>query len=293
MRTDTIFYRLFQEIPSIFFELIGESPQLCENYQFSSIEVKQTAFRIDGVFLPQETTENPIYFLEVQFQPDKELYNRLFAEIFLYIRQSKSSSDWKGVIIYPNRSIDVKNIKDYEEFFISQRVRVIYLDEIEETTSLPIGIATMRLIISNEEKAINQARELINRTKQEIKSQPEQQQILDIIEVILIYKLPRMNREEIESMFGLSDLKQTKFYQEAKEEGIQEGKLEGKLEGIQEGKLEGKLEGIQEGKLEGKLEAKLDAIPGLLGLGLSQVQIAQVLNLSIDEVKMIVNKMSM
>ena len=50
MKTDSIFYRLFQEIPSIFFELIGNSPQLAELYQFSSVEVKQTALRIDPTF---------------------------------------------------------------------------------------------------------------------------------------------------------------------------------------------------------------------------------------------------
>ncbi|MBE9236088.1 Rpn family recombination-promoting nuclease/putative transposase [Anabaena aphanizomenioides LEGE 00250] len=271
MKTDTIFYRLFQEIPSIFFELIGQSPELAESYEFSSIEVKQTAFRIDGVFLPQETTANPIYFLEVQFQPDEDLYNRLFAEICLYVRQNKPNCGWRGVVIYPSRAIDEGNIQDYEEFFLSERVRVIYLDEIEETTSLPIGIATIKLIITNEEKAITQARELINRTKQEVKSQPKQQ-ILDIIETILIYKFPRMNREEIESMFGLSDLKQTRFYQEAREEGLEEG--------------------LEQGLEQGKLEAKLEAVPGLVGLGLSQEQIAQVLNLSIDEVRNIVEKMS-
>jgi predicted transposase YdaD len=57
MKTDSIFYRLFQEIPSIFFELIGNSPQLAELYQFSSVEVKQTALRIDGVFLPNQNTD--------------------------------------------------------------------------------------------------------------------------------------------------------------------------------------------------------------------------------------------
>jgi predicted transposase YdaD len=41
MKTDSIFYRLFQEIPSIFFELIGNSPQLAELYQFSSVEIIQ------------------------------------------------------------------------------------------------------------------------------------------------------------------------------------------------------------------------------------------------------------
>lgn len=65
MKTDSIFYRLFQKIPSIFFELIGNYPELAKFYQFSSVEIKQTAFRIDGVFLPSESTENPIYFLEV------------------------------------------------------------------------------------------------------------------------------------------------------------------------------------------------------------------------------------
>ncbi|NET70107.1 MAG: Rpn family recombination-promoting nuclease/putative transposase [Sphaerospermopsis sp. SIO1G2] len=182
MKTDTIFYRLFQEIPSIFFELIGESPELAQNYEFSSIEVKQTALRIDGVFLPKETTDNPIHFLEVQFQPDEDLYNRLFAEVFIYIRQNKPISNWKGVIIYPTRSVDIGNIENYQEFFLSQRVRVIYLDEIAETTSLPIGIATIKLIISKPDIAINQAKELINRTKQEVKSQPKQQQLLELIE---------------------------------------------------------------------------------------------------------------
>jgi predicted transposase YdaD len=62
VKTDSIFYRLFQELPSIFFELIGNSPETASVYQFSSVEVKQTALRIDGVFLPTQTKDNPIYF---------------------------------------------------------------------------------------------------------------------------------------------------------------------------------------------------------------------------------------
>ena len=64
MKTDSIFYRLFQEFPDIFFELIGNQSATAAGYQFSSIEVKQTAFRIDGVFLP-DTEQKPIYFVEV------------------------------------------------------------------------------------------------------------------------------------------------------------------------------------------------------------------------------------
>jgi predicted transposase/invertase (TIGR01784 family) len=72
VKTDTIFYRLFQSFPSIFFELINQPPETANTYQFSSVEVKQLAFRIDGVFLPKSNPSSPIYFVEVQFQPDKK-----------------------------------------------------------------------------------------------------------------------------------------------------------------------------------------------------------------------------
>ena len=56
-------------------------------------------------------------------------------------------------------------------------------------------------------------------------------------------------------MFSLSDLKQTKVYQEARAEGKAEGKVEGKAESILLGKLKG--------------------APGLLALGLSLEQMGK------------------
>jgi len=63
VKTDRIFYRVFQEFPSVFFELIDSSPKIAKDYQFFSVELKQTAFRIDGVFQPLQEDENPIYFV--------------------------------------------------------------------------------------------------------------------------------------------------------------------------------------------------------------------------------------
>jgi predicted transposase/invertase (TIGR01784 family) len=154
VKTDIIFYRLFQEFPDIFFELIGNPPEEANLYQFSSVEIKQTAFRIDGVFLPTQGSENPIYFVEVQFQADGEIYSRLIAEICLYLRQNQPSNDWGAVVLYPNRNVDTGNIKHYREFFTSGRVRRIYLDELGEGTSLPIGIATAKLVIATDDIAI-------------------------------------------------------------------------------------------------------------------------------------------
>ncbi len=269
MKTDSIFYRLFQELPSIFFELIGNSPQLAETYTFASIEIKQTAFRIDGVFLPTQGDQNPIYFVEVQFQNDTEIYSRLFSEIYLYLRQNQPKNSWRGVVIYPTRSLDTSDINNYSEFFTSQRVTRIYLDELGETVSLPIGIATIKLIVENKDTAIVTARKLIDRSQQEINAEPKRQQLLQLIETILVYKFPTMSRKEIEEMFGLSDLKQTRVYQEAKQEGLQEG--------LQEG--------IQEGIQEGSLKAKLAAVSRLLALGLTVEQIAQALDLNVEQVR--------
>ncbi|MBE9049339.1 Rpn family recombination-promoting nuclease/putative transposase [Nostocales cyanobacterium LEGE 11386] len=271
MKTDSIFYRFFQELPSIFFELIGNSPQTAATYQFSSVEIKQTAFRIDGVFLPTQV-QNSIYFVEVQFQPDTEIYSRLFSEIFLYIRQYKPLNPWQAVVIYPTRNVDTADRSHHTELLYSPRVQLIYLDELGETASLPIGIATIRLVIENEETAITTARELINRTRQEIDTETKQKQLLELIETILVYKFPSMNREEIESMFSLSDLKQTKVYQEAKQEGIQEGR--------------------QEGIQEGARQEKLKLIPLLLKLGLSVDQIAQELNLQLEDVQQELHRQS-
>ncbi|MEH1811372.1 MAG: Rpn family recombination-promoting nuclease/putative transposase [Nostoc sp.] len=277
MKTDIIFYRLFQEFPDIFFELIGNPPESASLYQFSSVEIKQTAFRIDGVFLPTQGSENQIYFVEVQFQADGEIYSRLIAEICLYLRQNQPSNDWGAVVLYPNRNVDTGDIKHYREFFTSGRVRRIYLDELGESASLPIGIATAKLVIATDDIAIAQARELIDRTKSEINSPPKQQQLLQFIETILAYKFPTMSREEMEEMFGLSELKQTRFYQEAFQEGIEQGKVQG----IEQGRVQG----IEQGRVQGIEQGKLKAVPAMLAAGLTVEQVAQALDLSVEEVR--------
>jgi predicted transposase/invertase (TIGR01784 family) len=88
VKTDSIFYSLFQSFPSIFFELINRSPEEAASYEFTSREVKQLAFRLDGLFLPKTNEpDKPFYLVEVQFQPDASLYYRVFAELFLFLKQ--------------------------------------------------------------------------------------------------------------------------------------------------------------------------------------------------------------
>ncbi|AFY49563.1 hypothetical protein Nos7524_3783 [Nostoc sp. PCC 7524] len=123
----------------------------------------------------------------------------------------------------------------------------------------------LKLVIANKDTAITTARELINRTRQEINPETTRRQLLELIETILVYKFPNMSREEIERMFSLSDLKQTKIYQEAK----------------------------QEGRQEGARQEKLRLIPVLRKLGLSLEETAHELSLTVEEVQQELQKQSL
>jgi len=236
LKTDSLFYRLFQNFPSLLFELIDVSVTNSEQYQFCSVEIKQTAFRIDGLFTPpQVDAESPLFFVEVQFSGEREFYSRLFGEIFLYLRQYQPSQLWRSVVIYPTRRVDIGDTQHYTELLESPRVKRVYLDELEDNPE-SIGISLLQLVILPEETAVNQARELVTQAKQEIEQGMSQRQILELVETIIVYKLPRLSREEIQQMLGFSDIdvKQTRFYQDVYAEGKQEGKQAGKQEGKQE-----------------------------------------------------------
>lgn len=78
--------------------------------------------------------------------------------------------------------------------------------------------------------------------------------LLELVERMLIYKFVNKSQQELEAMFGLTDWRQTKFYQEVKE------------------------------------ETKLDTIPRLLKLGLSIEQIAEALELDVKQVQQAIEK---
>ena len=101
MKTDALFYELFRHWPGVALQLAGLDPARADAYEFRSEEIKQTAFRLDGILAPQEDSDDPWLFLEVQFQPDDSLYRRLFAEIFLYLHRLPNPRPWRALVIYP------------------------------------------------------------------------------------------------------------------------------------------------------------------------------------------------
>lgn len=223
MRRDSLFYRLFQQSPSLLFELLATPPVNAPGYRFDSVAVKEPKFEIDGVFLPPDDSEiKTVYFCEVQFQKDDALYERLFGESFLYFyRQRHRFDDWQAVIIYPSRSIEQQTVHPYRALLNSDQVHRIYLKELGNPEQLPLGIGLLVLTTLTEAQSPEQARTLLRRTRQEIPAPDQQQAIIDLITTIMVYQFTHMSHQEVKAMLGLT-LQDTRVYQEGREEGREE-----------------------------------------------------------------------
>lgn len=114
-----------------------------------------------------------------------------------------------------------------------------------------LGLGIVELIVGSRETAIAQTNQLLQQAKQEIDDAALQLKVVELIETVILYKFTELTREELEALFGLEDLKQTRFYKQAKEEG------------------------------------KLESIPGLLAIGLSVEQIAAALGLDVEIVRQV------
>ncbi|MGR3279346.1 Rpn family recombination-promoting nuclease/putative transposase [Acaryochloris marina NIES-2412] len=231
MKTDSIFYRIFQIDPGILFELLGQSSDRAQGYEFKSVEIKQIAFRLDGVFLPNSyASDQTVWFVEVQFQRDPVFYQRFFSEIYLYLNLHPETVDWQAVVIYPKRSIEPDYPQVFRANLNSDQVHRVYLEDLDEAVD-SLGMGLMQLIVADSENTVTQAQALLSSVQTQRQTNPKIAAIMELIETIVVYKFPHLSREEIESMLGLSELKQTKVYQEALDEGRQEGRQEGEQTG--------------------------------------------------------------
>lgn len=221
MRRDSIFYQLFRQSPALLFELLEQPPENAGEYRFDSVAVKEPKFEIDGVFLPPETeVPGVVYFCEVQFQRDERLYERLFAESFLYFYRNRDRyANWRAVIVYPDRRIEQREILPYQALLNSAQVQRVYLEELGELAELPLGVALMVLTTVDEVEAPEVARDLLARAGQAELAEVTRRAIMEMIMTIMVYKFTHLSRQEIERMLGIT-LQETRVYQEAQQEAL-------------------------------------------------------------------------
>lgn len=216
MKTDALFYRLFKTHPKLALDFLGLDYQ-ASSYRFSSEEIKQTAFRLDGIFTPLvDNPKQPLIFIEVQYQPDDDFYDRLFAEISLYLRLHKPQHEWLILVVYPSRKIERPANIAFLPFMNLPQLRIIYLEDYQDKEGESLALDLVRLLSCDKQETMKVACQLVNHYDVNT-------DVLNLIETILVYKIPRMSREEIRKMFELSEVDVTKsrYYQDAMQEALE------------------------------------------------------------------------
>jgi predicted transposase/invertase (TIGR01784 family) len=212
--------------------------------------VKETSFRIDGVFIPPDA-DGIIYFCEIQFQPDELLYERMISEIAIYTYRHRSLfSDWRAVAIYPSRNMEQSSQEIVTEMLASGRITPIYLDELERNEALSTGLGLMVLTTLEGDLATAEARRLIGQAR-------GSQDIIDLVSTIVLYKFNTLSRDEVDLMLGI-ELQQTRVYQEAMAEGEVRGLERGRTEGEQGLVLKQLIRKL--GKIDPEVQARVNSL---------------------------------
>jgi predicted transposase/invertase (TIGR01784 family) len=212
MKRDTLYYQIFKEFPELLFLLTGDPPQNAAGYRFSSVEVKEPTFRIDGVFEPLVLDgTGTMYLAEVQMQPDPRLYEWTFAELFaLFYRSRELYNDWKCVMFYLSRSTEQKVTHPYRALLGSDQVQVIYLDEVGNIRDLPLKMSLAVLPTVPPKKAPAEARDILARAKE----QPEQYAaIVELVTRVMSYMFIDRSPQEIDQMLDIQ-FEETRVYKD-------------------------------------------------------------------------------
>jgi predicted transposase/invertase (TIGR01784 family) len=264
METDSLFYRLFSEKPKLLFELLGEKAPRT-TYTFGSYEIKQTSLRADGILLPK-SANSPIVFVEAQGYLDRknEVYPSFFAKIFMYLRDQTPVNDWRAVMMFTERKYDPGIPIHYRDFLITQRLQLIYLDEMPSAIDQQsLEVSLIQLFAMKQPLAFDRAKAILAQAQTENSDAIEQQRVLEWIVTVFVHKFPKLSREEIKTMLGTkAELKKTRFYQEIQEEVSEAAKD----------------------------EVRLTVIPMLLKAGVAVGEIAQQLDISVEQVKAIAKR---
>ncbi len=133
--------------------------------------------------------------------------------------------------------------------------------------SASLGVRLLRLVVLDARDLPAAARGLADAAR----AGPDPLPALDLIETILVYKLPTLSRDEIKAMLNLpdTDLKQTRFYREV----FAEGREEGEEKGLEKGREEGRADAQRQTALNLLRQTRLDdaAIAAATGLGAERV----------------------
>lgn len=233
MKTDTLFYELFQAAPQTFFELLQITPT-CP-YRFESITVKASEKRIDGVFAPA-VDDQPIYFLEVQAFPDGVIYFRTLREVATYFEQRPKLKDneWQAAVLWLNKTDD-PGFGTLQLLAYKPNPRFVALDLVELLQKLPessLALNVLRPLIVKSEREV---RENVVQWVQNIRQASTldatiEERLIIVMSQLIEQKFRTFSYKELSYMLQLTPLRETASVQEV----LKEERIEALYDQIQE-----------------------------------------------------------
>jgi predicted transposase YdaD len=93
----------------------------------------------------------------------------------------------------------------------------IYLEDLLNIRSESLGVQILQLIVAKPKKSEPYVQNIVNQLSNRTDSQ--NQAIIELVSTVMVYKFPELSHEVIEAMFSVSELKQTRVYRDAMNEG--------------------------------------------------------------------------
>lgn len=217
MKTDTLFYELFQAAPQTFFELMGMTPPCA--YRFESLTVKTSEIRIDGVLEPLQAGQ-AIYFVEVQATPDAVIYWRTLREVATFFEQrpDRKETNWQAIVLWLNSSDD-PGLGTLMQLGQSPSPRLLAADLSTLLRKLPpsslVGNVLRPLIVESEQEV----RQNIAIWADSIQNTPEiepqtGERLVAILSQFIEQKFRTLTYKELSEMLRLTPLAETNSGQE-------------------------------------------------------------------------------
>jgi predicted transposase/invertase (TIGR01784 family) len=104
----------------------------------------------------------------------------------------------------------------------------IYLTDLPKAALEKFPLNLLKIVIDSKKKVLSTAEKIIRQLPKQVPDEKQQEIIVELLENLLVNKLPHMPRKEIEKMFEFSDVKKTRFYRDVAEEVAQETSLKEK-----------------------------------------------------------------
>jgi predicted transposase YdaD len=220
MRTDALFYELFQTAPQTFFELLQIVPTCA--YRFESITVKASEKRIDGVIEPTDE-QQPVYFLEVQAFPDDTIYWRTLREVATYFEQRPARNDnWQAVVLWLNKEDD-PGLRTLKPLTYKPASRLISADLIKLLKKLPetsLVLNVLRPLLAKSEREVRKhVVQWVTNIRQTPNLDPQtEEKLVAILSQLIEQKFRSLSYKELAAMLRLTPLRETASVQEVLKE---------------------------------------------------------------------------